>query len=248
MFRKVEKKTIAAIAAEWDALAPIRYQQIVSGVDLTFKHVLAPALLSLASAENADTVVDAGCGVGILTNLLAAQTREVVGVDPSPESISIARAHFGRSAGFFLGTLETYAANCRAEADLIVANMVLMDVLDLDSFIKSAHRLLRPGGAFIFSTTHPWFWPVYYGYVDEPWFKYEEETVFESPFRISAHPNVDLFSTQVHRPLENYVNSIVGAQFAIERLYEPMPTAEIDARYPEPWRFPRYLLGVCRRQ
>ena len=82
MFRKVEKKTISAIAAEWDALAPIRYQQIVSGADLTFTHVLAPAILSLASAENADTVVDAGCGVGILTDLLAAQARKVVGVEP----------------------------------------------------------------------------------------------------------------------------------------------------------------------
>jgi 2-polyprenyl-3-methyl-5-hydroxy-6-metoxy-1,4-benzoquinol methylase len=247
MFRKVEKKSVAAIAAEWDALAPIRYQQIVSGEDLTFKHILAPAVLDLASGERANTVIDAGCGVGVLANLLAAQGSKVIGVDPSPESISIARAHFGQSADFFLGTLETYAASYREEADLVVANMVLMDVLDLDSFIASAHRTLRPGGALVFSTTHPWFWPVYYGYADEPWFKYDQETVFESPFRISAHPDLGLHSTQVHRPLESYVKTIVGAKFAIEALFEPMPTADIDAQYPKSWQFPRYLLGVCRR-
>jgi hypothetical protein len=62
MFRKVAQKSIAAIVAEWDALAPIRYQQIVSGEDLTFKHVLAPAILDLASGERANAVIDAGCG------------------------------------------------------------------------------------------------------------------------------------------------------------------------------------------
>jgi 2-polyprenyl-3-methyl-5-hydroxy-6-metoxy-1,4-benzoquinol methylase len=247
MFRKVEKKSLAAIAAEWDALAPIRYDQIASGQDLTFTHVLAPAILDLASNERANTVIDAGCGVGVLAGLLAAQGSKVIGVDPSPNSISIAQTHFGQSADFFLGTLETYTASCCEEADLVVANMVLMDVLDLNSFIVSAYRTLRPGGAFVFSTTHPWFWPVYYGYADEPWFKYDQETVFESPFRISARPDLGLYSTQVHRPLENYVKAIIGAQFAIEALFEPMPTADVDATYPKPWQFPRYLLGICRR-
>lgn len=247
MFRRVEKKSADAIAAEWDALAPIRYQQIVSGEDLTFRHILAPAVLGLTSGERASIVIDAGCGVGVLTNLLVAQGSRVTGVDPSPESISIARAHFGQSADFFLGTLETYAANNGEKADLVVANMVLMDVLDLDAFITSAFRALRPGGALVFSTTHPWFWPIYYGYADEPWFRYDQETIFESPFRISAHPDLELHSTQVHRPLESYVKAIVGAKFAIEAIFEPMPTRDIDSQYPKPWQFPRYLLGICRR-
>jgi 2-polyprenyl-3-methyl-5-hydroxy-6-metoxy-1,4-benzoquinol methylase len=247
MFRRVERKSAAAIAAEWDALAPIRYQQILSGEDLTFKHVLGPAVLALTSRERANTVIDAGCGVGFLASLLAAQGSKVIGVDPSSKSITIARAHFGNSADFFLGTLETYAASHSENADVVVANMVLMDVLDLDAFIASAHRTLRPGGALVFSTVHPWFWPVYYGYADEPWFRYDQEIVFESPFRISAHPHLSLHSTQVHRPLESYFKAIVGAKFVLERIFEPMPTPDIDSQYPKPWQFPRYLLGICRR-
>lgn len=247
MFRRIEKKSAAAIAAEWDALAPIRFKQMISGEDLTFNHVLAPAILGLASGERVKTVIDAGCGVGVLANLLAKQGNKVIGVDPSPESIAIARKHFGQSVNFFLGTLETYVANHREKVDLVVANMVLMDVQDLDVFIASARDILHPGGALVFSTTHPWFWPVYYGYANEPWFKYDQVTVFESPFRISAHPDLGLNSTQVHRPLTNYIKALTGAKFIIEAIYEPMPTPDVDAQYPKPWQFPRYLMGICRR-
>ncbi len=47
------------------------------------------------SEQSAASALDAGCGVGFLTDLLAEQVQEVIGVDPSPESIAIARAYHG---------------------------------------------------------------------------------------------------------------------------------------------------------
>lgn len=60
--------------------------------------------------------------------------------------------------------------------------MVLMDVLNLDSFLEGVARRLRKGGAFIFTMTHPCFWPEYYGYRNESWFRYNDDAIVESPF------------------------------------------------------------------
>jgi 2-polyprenyl-3-methyl-5-hydroxy-6-metoxy-1,4-benzoquinol methylase len=247
MFRKLDAKSITDITSEWDALAHVRLQQISSGKDITFKHVLAPNILHLAKREAANTIIDAGCGVGVLTSLLTEQCNKVIGVDPSAESVAIARRHFGKIAQFFDNTLEVYAQHHESGTDLVIANMVLMNVLNLRAFVAAARRVLRPGGAIIFSMSHPCFWPFYYGYAQEPWYRYDREIIIESPFRITAEPNCTLASTHLHRPLEAYVQAFVREQLILEHLLEPMPSPEIDALYPTPWAFPRYLFGICRR-
>lgn len=99
----------------------------------------------------------------------------------------------------------------------------------------------------IFSISHPCFWPFYYGYAQEPWYRYDQEIIIESPFRITAEPDCNLASTHLHRPLEAYVRALVGENLSIEALHEPMPAPEIEALYSTPWAFPRYLFGICRR-
>jgi SAM-dependent methyltransferase len=247
MFNNSKAKTAAAIVAEWDALAPIRLRQIQSGADITYRHVLIPSILALASKEVPATALDAGCGIGFLTDLLAGQIGEVIGVDPSADSIALAREHYGKRAAFCLGTLESYSQHSIGSTDLVVANMVLMDVIDLDGFVAAAHQVIRPGGALVFSTTHPCFWPSYYGYEKESWYRYDQELIVESPFRITAEPTCPLRSTHVHRPLNAYVEAFRRSFFSIEVLGEPMPSAEVEAHYPEPWKHPRYLVGLCRR-
>jgi predicted TPR repeat methyltransferase len=247
MFRNVDVKPPAAIVAEWDALAPIRLRQITSGADISYREVIAPSILALASKEAPGIGLDAGCGIGYFTDLLAEKVGEVIGVDPSIESIAIARAHYGKRAAFHVATLEDYSAQNTCSADLVVTNMVLMDVVDLDSFLGAAYRVLRPGGALAFSTTHPCFWPSYYGYAHEPWYRYNQQLIVESPFRITAQPDCPLLSTHVHRPLNAYVQAFRKSLLSIEILSEPMPSADVEAHYPEPWKYPRYLVGLCRR-
>jgi SAM-dependent methyltransferase len=247
MFRNVDVKRPASMVAEWDALAPIRLRQITSGADISYRHVLVPNILALAADEAPATAVDAGCGIGYLTHLLAENVEEIIGIDPSADSISIARAHYGSRASFCFETLERYSQKNPESVDLVVANMVLMDVLDLDSFIAAAHRVMRPGGALVFSATHPCFWPSYYGYADEPWYRYDRELIVESPFRITTEPTCQLLSTHVHRPLHFYVEAFRKSGLSLESLREPMPSADVEAHYPEPWKNPRYLIGLCRR-
>src|SRR5437660_1242636 len=91
MLRSVKSKTLSEIVAEWDALARLRHQQISSGVDISYSQVIAPALMSLVMERKPTVVLDAGCGIGSFTARLEKISKHVVGVDPSEDSLAIAR-------------------------------------------------------------------------------------------------------------------------------------------------------------
>src|ERR1700733_13833531 len=108
-FRKVETKSQEEMNSEWDSLAPIRFQQIMSKSDHTFWQIFIPNIASLLEFAKTDHIVDVGCGVGVLTNFLSERFGDVVGLDPSPRSVEIARENFSGGAVFINTTLEDYA-------------------------------------------------------------------------------------------------------------------------------------------
>lgn len=247
MYRIAKGKSATQIAAEWDALAPIRFVQIATGVDVTYRRFLVPHIIKLTSRFDAERIIDAGCGIGFLTNALTKKFPRVLGIDPSSESIKIAEKHYGDRATYVCGTLESYSRKHENIADVVIANMVMMDVIKLDAFLDSVHRALSPNGVFVFSITHPCFWPSYYGYKDEPWFAYHKHLVIEGPFKISAMPFEKRASTHVHRPLSSYVAAFQAAKLHLEVLLEPMPSRALQKCYPKPWMYPRYMIGACRK-
>jgi 2-polyprenyl-3-methyl-5-hydroxy-6-metoxy-1,4-benzoquinol methylase len=245
MLRPVSKKDISEIAAEWDALAPLRFRQISSGDDISYNRVIVPEMLSMLCPLEPSRVLDAGCGTGLFTARLSQMAHEVVGVDPSRESIQIARGLGVVGAKFFPTTIEDFSSSPHSSFDVVVANMVLMDVLCLGSFLAACRRLLIPSGALVFSMTHPCFWPQYYGYASKPWFRYQEEIIIEAPFRITADRRGSLVSTHIHRPLSCYVASLVQAGFSLRELREPTPPSDVDASYRRLWKGPRYVVGLA---
>ena len=245
--RRRKSRTVEQIIKEWDALAPTRLTQIISGQDITFNYILAPGILSLINGQNFESAIDAGCGIGILTVKLSKLIANIIGVDPSGKSIAIAKSSANQSLRFVQSTLEDFSRHSPQPVELIVANMVLMDTSNLDQFLGAVSTLLKPSGAFVFSIVHPCFWPEYYGYVNERWFDYSKEIIVESPFRISNQPDSTLFSTYVHRPLARYLEAFHKANMFLEVMREPMPSKSIARLYPRPWENPRYIIGRCRK-
>src|SRR5438105_13954737 len=88
----VARPTLASVARQWDAVAQQRFDQISRGIDLTYDHVLVPAVRQLAELGDWSRVVDVGCGTGTLTEHLAERAGSIVGIDVSRESIRIAHA------------------------------------------------------------------------------------------------------------------------------------------------------------
>lgn len=99
------------------------------------------------------TIVDLGCGGGLMSEPLAQRGATVIGIDASAESILVARAHGAKVAGlsYFIGDLRTPALP-RSSADVVCCADVLEHVDSWSDAITSAARLLRPGGRLYVST------------------------------------------------------------------------------------------------
>jgi 2-polyprenyl-3-methyl-5-hydroxy-6-metoxy-1,4-benzoquinol methylase len=246
---RVRGFTIEDVRREWDALAPLRWEQILSGADVTFNEVLLPAIESLIPPGSEEMIaLDVGCGIGASTKALAHHFKAIDAIDPSGVSIGLAKKLAGGVARDIEEcSVEKFASSTKRKYNVIVANMVLMDVPDLNTFLSAVKIMLRPGGCFIYTTTHPFFWPQYYGYADESWFQYLETAFVRAPFKISADRTNQLQSTHVHRPLSAYFSALKMARLRTDVLLEPTPTPAIEARYSQPWRFPRYLAVRCRK-
>jgi len=226
---------------EWDRVSEFRDHVVTDGVDLSFDLVLAPTIMRLSSEDDWKSVIDAGCGNGSLTQRLAVQAEHVSGVDPSIRSIEIAtKRHARPNIVYSNTTIEDYAAvvENRNSATLVVANMTMMAAPDLTEFLSAVASLLQEGCGFVFTITHPCFWPFYWAYQSESWFHYEEEQAIEAEYRISKARS-GVVTTHFHRPLATYLNALREAGLWLTHLDEPLP--DDDSRYPTHWEFPRFL-------
>ena len=77
----------------WSDVAPLRHQQYLQREDITFFELFLPIILQqLQDQANYSSfkVLDVGCGTGFLARVLSNTVYEVVGIDPSQDSINLA--------------------------------------------------------------------------------------------------------------------------------------------------------------
>src|SRR5215203_2918742 len=98
--------------------------------------------------------LDVGCGGGLLAEEFARMGCEVMGIDPSGESIEAARTH-ARTAGLPIeyrqGTGESLPFPDGA-FEIVYCCDVLEHVEDLEKVTGEVFRVLAPGGIFLFDT------------------------------------------------------------------------------------------------
>ncbi|MEX0280606.1 MAG: methyltransferase domain-containing protein [Arenibacterium sp.] len=120
------------------------------GADATRRRRMAYDALDPASG---DSVVDIGCGNGLLTIDLArgvGPSGYVLGIDPSPDMRAAARKRCQDLPWVQIsdGLADTLPIDAES-ADKCVAVQVLEYVPNISSAIKEAHRVLRRGGVFV---------------------------------------------------------------------------------------------------
>lgn len=99
-------------------------------------------------------VLDVGCGGGLLAEEFAALGAHVSGVDPSVESLEVARAHArerGLEIDYRPGVGEELPF-ADASFDTVYCCDVLEHVDDVRRTVREIARVLRPGGAFLYDT------------------------------------------------------------------------------------------------
>ena len=100
------------------------------------------------------TLVDVGCGGGIVAEPLTRLGFRVTGIDVGDEMLSVARAHAAET-GLEIDYRKTNVedlARAGARFDAVLALEIVEHVSDVDAFLGSAATLVGPGGALIAST------------------------------------------------------------------------------------------------
>lgn len=239
----------------WD-----RYAETYSAVhteqgDLHKEIFLNPTLLSLMGTVKNKKVLDAGCGEGYFSRILAKSEANVIAVDYSEKMLEIAkeRTPIDLRIDYRHGNCEDLNFLEDNSFDLIVSNMVIQDLANYEKAFQEMYRLLVDGGYFIFSILHPCFVTPESGWektkdgeklhwnVD----KYFYEGVYEQ--KLGDKEKMLLF----HRTLTSYVNNIVKTGFILEGLIEPKPSEEMLSKYPsfeEDFRSADFIVFKLRKK
>jgi SAM-dependent methyltransferase len=111
----------------------------------------------LADELGARRVLDLGCGTGTLARLMAAAGRAVVGIDPDPEMLRVARGKPGAEKVDWRLGFSDRADTASVDLAVMSGHVAQLFVED-DGWAKmlgDLHRALSPGGILAFETRNP---------------------------------------------------------------------------------------------
>ncbi len=105
----------------------------------------------------AKSVLDVGCGGGILSHSMAVRGASVMGVDMGHENLEAARIHAAKTGmdsrlDFECVPVETLAAQKPASFDVVTCMEMLEHVPDPAAIVQACYDLLKPGGVCVMST------------------------------------------------------------------------------------------------
>lgn len=129
---------------EWDG----RSYDRISGP----MQALGQAVLERLSLEGAETVPDAGCGSGRVTQALIARLPQgrVIGVDVSESMVAAARKRLGPDADIRRADLLELERELGGETvDAVLSTATFHWITDHDALFRSLHAVLKPGGRLV---------------------------------------------------------------------------------------------------
>lgn len=168
---------------------------------------------------------------------LSARGHRVVGLDLAPTLLAAAKG--AAPEGEYLIADAAKLPFRASSFDVVVAYNSLMDIEEMCGAVNEVGRVLRPGGTFCISVTHPV--NDVGRFVDPSTYVVQESYLDSHRFEGSAtrDGSTMTFFGWTH-PLQDYTDALKGAGLQVTDLREPRPDGP-DGRY-EAWRrLPMFL-------
>jgi len=159
--------------------------------------------------------LDLGTGSGQAAIALARRGATSIAIDTSAARIASAQRAAERSAvrvEWHTGDLSELAFLSADSIDLVFSAYALGAVEDLDRLFRQVHRVLRPGGRFVFSYEHPIATAL----------RAQRSAFDDAPLLVER----DGAQTAIHlHPIGTVLTALGRAGFRVDTIIEPRPTA-----------------------
>lgn len=214
---------------DWNRMAE-NYQAFREEQGTYNELVEVPAMLSLIGDVKGKKVLDAGCGYGYYSVLLAKRGATVTGIDISERMIELAKKNTRKASvecQFFVCDLQDLSVFIKNSFDMVISSIVVGYLDDLEKAFSEVFRVLKGNGVFAFSENHP--------LLKGSWEKdskgkrlhWNIDNYFNRSVRTikwgTQNGNIIETSSR-HRTVQDYFDALTASGLVVERLVEPEPT------------------------
>ena len=225
--RPVDEPTSQAAARTWWDSEADAYQQEHEGFLGTDRWVWGPegwdeAELGLLQASPGSLALELGCGAAAGSRWLRTQGVRAVGLDLSHRMLQHS-LRLDQEAGQPVPVVQAHAGALPfgdSSFDLVAtAYGALPFVADVDRVLAEVRRVLVPGGRAVFAVTHPIRW----AFPDDPGLGglTAARPYFDRTPYVEADDSGRVTYVEHHRTVGDWVDLVVAAGLALERLVEP---------------------------
>ncbi|MFX0005812.1 MAG: class I SAM-dependent methyltransferase [Promethearchaeota archaeon] len=251
----------------WDKNAENWVRLSRMGYDRCRDLINAPAFFKILPSISNLFGIDIGCGEGYNTRIAAKRGAKMAAIDISEVFIKYAKeTELKEPLGIKYRTANAIKLPFPDNHfDFAIATMSIMDIADNERAIIEAFRVIKPGGFFQFSITHPFISNSDFrwmrneegkkiGFLIEDYFKKLngelEEWIFgAAPKELTD--NMTKFKTpRFTRTLSEWLNLLIEKGFILEKFCEPYIEDEILKKHPEEYDsriIPFFLIIRCRK-
>jgi len=220
----------------WDANATWWDDRIGDG-NVFQDLLIEPPTERLLDVRPDDRILDVACGAGRFTRRIASLGARVVAFDGSTAFVARARERTPADAPIEYCVLD--AANDEQMRSLgvggfdkAVCTMALMDMPEIGPLFRGLARVLRPGGAFVFSVLHPCFHSPPMQRFAEIYDEADGRSGARAGIKVSSYLSPSARKTEgilgqpepqfvFHRPLSLLLQPGFDAGFAVDAFAEP---------------------------